>query len=603
MGQRPYLRAFLAAVILLVACDSRRPVGPVDDPPANDGPGSGRQPFGVVEITISGVGTPEMRASVSAPASTRPDGVSMSLSPVTGGSDDGSIQLEPLSVGTFTEGKRGIDGARYLYTTFRVRNASSDSTPYTTPRNNLTFVAVQTGGTIGATAVARLDRFDGTPADTAIARFVVPTGAVALGETMQMKSLHPDVLQVYTEDAVAAITAPAGVVNVFPYGFVVRNASSQNSRTLPASPGPNQFDGVVTFAFRLPLQADAESDPFSISMMFLAMDDDETRITESLEEHDAEAHEAVRERATALGASVTVLAGGSTSGYPSGTTQECVVRTGGPAGAATNTITSPGAYTRLAVLHQGETLDACAPAWTVGTAAVAGVRVPYHLDVHAMDRYGNTLTYIEDTVSVAATGLVSALPGPLPLTAGAASFDVLPDDYGTPTLTASGRRQKGETVLTIDGITRTWTGSTSSDWNDGSNWNVGASPASRDTVLVPSGLTTYPVIHANATVGGVQVQDGGWLDVQDFYLTVTGDVNTGQTGRISLPAGRPGRLILAGTSGRVAGTLPPIRVTGSYSMTGNVTTIAPFQGRLGKLRNARWRLRIVQSIAPLPGAP
>src|SRR5690606_25124302 len=133
------------------------------------------------------------------------------------------------------------------------------------------FMAVGTNGTIAGTPVALLNRFDGSPANTSIASKVVPAGAIVLDQGLQPKSQYADVLQVFLEEEVAAMTAPAAVTNKFPYGFVTRNPATPNSRTLPASPPVGQFDGLVTFAFRVPLQPSdqgttngATKDPFSI---------------------------------------------------------------------------------------------------------------------------------------------------------------------------------------------------------------------------------------------------------------------------------------------------------------------------------------------------
>src|SRR5690606_23378210 len=121
-----------------------------------------------------------------------------------------------------------------------------------------------------------------------------------------------DVLQVITEAEAAdilAIATAAGtsVTDVFPYGFVVQNANDARSRTLPANPEEGQFDGVVTFAFKVPLQTTPAEDPFTVSAMFLAVDDGEVKITQSAEEQTAEGRVAFADRAALLGAEVLTL--------------------------------------------------------------------------------------------------------------------------------------------------------------------------------------------------------------------------------------------------------------------------------------------------------
>src|SRR6185503_8438854 len=106
----------------------------------------GGKVLGLVKVTISGIGSSDMHASASAVGASEPgtttSGLALDLTPVAGA--DGSVQLAPLASGSFTEGERGKGGERYLYATFKVRNATSGGTAYSTPRTNLTFLAVST---------------------------------------------------------------------------------------------------------------------------------------------------------------------------------------------------------------------------------------------------------------------------------------------------------------------------------------------------------------------------------------------------------------------------------------------------------------------------
>ena len=335
------LLAVLLAGIALVSCD-RDPVAPAT-PPAEQPAPSASHVLGLVEVTFSGIGTQSMRASVrpvaprSAPARSAPGamtgGLHLSLTPLTSG--DGTIQLEPVSTGSFTQGVRGSGGERYLYATFRVRNAQKDSVAYSDDRTNLTFLAVATGSTLDGTALSTLDHYDGSAADPTIAPTFLPTGLVHQSRSSELVSTGPDVLQVLTEAEAASFSAPSDVTSVFPYGFVVRNPNTPSSRTLPANPASGQFDGVVTFAYKVPLQATPADDPFTVSVMFLAVDDGTTRITQSPEEQDATAQAAFEQRAADLGATeVTLLSGGAYSGAIDQRTL-CGVRVAGPVGAPT----------------------------------------------------------------------------------------------------------------------------------------------------------------------------------------------------------------------------------------------------------------------------
>ncbi|HZS59836.1 MAG TPA: VCBS repeat-containing protein [Gemmatimonadaceae bacterium] len=323
-------RATCVALCFLAACHDA-PVTPAATHPST---GSGKRPLGLVEVTISGLGSKTPSASVRAKDFVPPDGAS----------GEGGIQIAPVSTGTFTVGARGAGGMRYFYATYQVRNANISGTAYTTPRTNLTFLAVGTNGTIGGSAISQLFRFDGSLANTAIAAQVTPTGMAHQNGGAGFVSSKPDVLQALSEADVAAIAAPAGVTTIFPYAFVTSNPNTSNSRTLPANPAVGQFDGLVTFAFKYPLQATAADDPFTLSMIFLALDDSQTRVTQSLEEQDAAGTTAFEARATALGAtSVTLLAGGTYAGAAS-TRTICSARVAG-------TAASPTAYAFGAPAH------------------------------------------------------------------------------------------------------------------------------------------------------------------------------------------------------------------------------------------------------------
>lgn len=126
-----------------------------------------------------------------------------------------------------------------------------------------------------------------------------PTGWADLSSSATVTSRGMDVLQVYTDSEVGALTPPSGVVSVLPYGFVVRTSSTSN-RTMAASPASNQFDGLLTVAYKVPLQSDPTLDPYTITGVFLPVDDAETTVTQSLEDSDATSTAAIAARAAAL---------------------------------------------------------------------------------------------------------------------------------------------------------------------------------------------------------------------------------------------------------------------------------------------------------------
>ncbi|HET7234513.1 MAG TPA: leishmanolysin-related zinc metalloendopeptidase [Longimicrobium sp.] len=273
-----------------------------------------------------------------------------------------------------------------------------------------------------------------------------------------MEGLYPDALQVFTEAEVAAIVPPAGVTNVFPYAFVIRNADPDaTTRALPsAASSPNQFDGVFTVTSRIPLQATPTDDVFTLSYLMMAVVDSETRMTESIEEgQDTSAVRRLRERAAALGATtVTVLAGSTAAGADVadylGQRQICTVRTAGTAASPVTTITTPGAYARIEMLRPGESTSACGAGFRSGTASTPALNTVYPVTVKAMDRYGNVLTATADTVAVSQiSGPAATFGAAAPLVSGQATVNVTWQAAGSSVLAATGRRVRSRRTITV----------------------------------------------------------------------------------------------------------------------------------------------------------
>jgi len=313
-----------APLLLLSACTRAAPPaqGRVSSPPTPaaagrvDTPAPGEalpqarllSPLGLMRLTFSNIGGEN--ASVSAEG--LPGGLSGQTLSSTGG-----IQLQPVSTGSFVLGTRGAGGVRYLYATFKVRNANAaGTTAYATPRTNLTLLAVSTPASVNATALSSILKFDGTPADPATAPTIVPTHAMTFDRASEKAVLlgGGEDLQVYSEGEAADLGLPSGVTRVFPYGFVVRNPATPSSRTLPASPAAGVFSGEVTIALKLPLQASAADDPFSFSLNVEAVDDSVARVTESVEEQGAGSGAATRASALGAGTQLATLCGTSYSG-------------------------------------------------------------------------------------------------------------------------------------------------------------------------------------------------------------------------------------------------------------------------------------------------
>jgi len=162
----------------------------------------------------------------------------------------------------------------------------------------------------------------------------------------------------------------------------------------------------------------------------------------------------------------------------------------------------------------------------------------------------------------------------------------------TCSITATSGAFSGEMVFDVTGAARTWNGSVSTDWSDGVNWDLGVVPASVDSVVIPTGVPNFPALVAATGIGGVDVADGATLSLGEFDLTASANVETGLTpGSGILAAG--GVLELTGTAGTVQGRLPSMRVTGSYSLSGELNVVAPGRVVSGQLRTANFLYRTV----------
>ncbi|WP_420130540.1 leishmanolysin-related zinc metalloendopeptidase [Longimicrobium sp.] len=419
-------RLRLLRVPLLLAGLAACADDPTGTPPA---PEPTPQVQGVYEFTVTGLGGPDVSASASA----APKGPSLDLGVV-----DTGLSFELVSSGSFTEGTRGQGGQRYVSVTYRVRNTTG------APLTNLTFIPASSASTIPGTPFTSLTLFSGGQATPALAPNIAPTGAVSLGAGTELRATDADVLQVFTESEIAAITPPAGITGLFPYGFVTRTPSG---RTVAPSTGPADYTGVVTFAFRVPLaSAGATADPFTISFHAVAVQDTETRLTESMEEaQDTAAVRRLRERAAALGATaVTVLPGSPAAGPEgpdyAGQRQICSVRTAGAAGSPTAFINRIAAYTRILVLRPGETPSTCGAGFRAGTPEIAAPGTPYTLRLRAMDRYGNMRSAADSVRVQRVSGpLVTVDPEPA-MVAGQSIVQVSFAANGNAVLRLAGRR-------------------------------------------------------------------------------------------------------------------------------------------------------------------
>lgn len=335
----------LAAALLLGlgACQQSAVTAP--GRPASSGKGAAV--LGLIEVTVSGLGSSQPHSAVK---TLQPVG------PLSLAEQSGGLQLQALTTSVFNLGDRNAGtGQRFITVTFKVRNADSLGAPSATERSNLTLLAAAVADTQDGSAVRAMQTFGGTPVNTGLARGILPTHAMVFQPPTTSAALSSggEDFQVYSESEVLPtnFTRPSGpvtaysdlgVTTIFPYGYVVRHLGGAGaaSRTLAANPAADQYDGRVAVSVVLPLQKDdasktpvsgAARDPFSFSMIFVIVADPVTSVTQSLGEQGSPA--LVGARASAAAASqINVLPGSTLAPGLSGgvtTRRICQVRTAG----------------------------------------------------------------------------------------------------------------------------------------------------------------------------------------------------------------------------------------------------------------------------------
>ncbi len=117
--------------------------------------------------------------------------------------------------------------------------------------------------------------------------------------------------------------------------------------------------------------------------------------------------------------------------------------------------------------------------------------------------------------------------------------------------------------------TATWTGAVSTDWNTSGNWVGNAVPASGDNVLIPDGVTTYPVFTGSLTLRDLILESESstaLLTVNGGGLTVTGNLIV--AGAIQ----GTGTMTIAGAGTHaVSGSIMALDVTANASVSGTLT--------------------------------
>ena len=140
--------------------------------------------------------------------------------------------------------------------------------------------------------------------------------------------------------------------------------------------------------------------------------------------------------------------------------------------------------------------------------------------------------------------------------------------YGTPMITATSGALNGSMCFNVTGTVRNWTGATSTNWEVGTNWAGGYTPALVDTAHIPAAPPNQPTLTMATNIGGIQVDDVAKITHGGFNLTLSALAITGPTAGSGVIGN--GTTLLTGIDA-VQGLFRNMDVSGSYHLTG--TTI------------------------------
>ena len=124
-------------------------------------------------------------------------------------------------------------------------------------RDPLILVPIADATTIEGTPFRTFLRRDGSPGRAERARLMVASPPMGIDGAGRLVTDSTAFLRLSDED-VAAVLRPAGVLSVFPYAFVVREFDD----------APGEFD--VRISYELP-RADASEDPVTVSILLLVL--------------------------------------------------------------------------------------------------------------------------------------------------------------------------------------------------------------------------------------------------------------------------------------------------------------------------------------------
>lgn len=123
-----------------------------------------------------------------------------------------------------------------------------------------------------------------------------------------------------------------------------------------------------------------------------------------------------------------------------------------------------------------------------------------------------------------------------------------------------------------------WNGSVSTAWNNASNWTPNEIPNANFNVLIPSGVTNYPILQANAGANKLVMEDNTSIKINGYVFAIAGDITMGTNSTISGNASGS-NLYFSGTAPQIipdnfiVGDLDQLTIENAQGVTSNTNIV------------------------------
>lgn len=170
---------------------------------------------------------------------------------------------------------------------------------------------------------------------------------------------------------------------------------------------------------------------------------------------------------------------------------------------------------------------------------------------NAVPQAGYTITASMNTGPGMLTGTVTAITN----ASGIATFSGITFEVGADhTIRFESSSFKPAVSATISGPVcdpNTWTGNTSTDWNNTSNWLTAVIPNANSQVTIPAGRPNYPVLTANAGAGNLIMGNGSSININGRQFTIKGAITAATTAKINAGSSFASELYMSGNTPQV----------------------------------------------------